>query len=58
MASALIATEASFSAFRQPLLKAFVVTLQATNASGSDFKDVSFYIAHALSPFVPTPKYC
>ena len=30
--------------------QAFVVTLTATNGSGSDFKDVSFYIANPLPP--------
>ncbi len=35
---------------------AFVVTLQATNASGSGFKDVSFFIAHALPPSSQLPS--
>ena len=36
--------------------QAFVVTLKATNASGSDSKDVSFYIANPLPPLFQLPS--
>ncbi len=35
--------------------QAFVVTLKATNASGSDLKDVSFFIAPSLPPLSQLP---
>ena len=35
---------------------AFVVTLKATNESGSGLKDVSFYVAHALPPSSQLPS--
>ncbi len=37
-------------------VRGFVVKLQATNGSGSGFKDVSFYVGHALPPVSQLPS--